>query len=271
MLRYSIMLHERGFLPVPINHKKEPMKGCMWKTWPWERIRPYFENAWGIAVRTEEFEVVDIDNRLGNADNILAYLKKTNKSIAKATIARSQSYGYHIFYRCQPSPNKKLAFLKNIYNEWECVLETRGKGGFIGISPSKGYEFIQNDLFTIPQFSKAERNQLLSTCISLNRKPIKRERLPDLQFDSTGIIQEARGLLRQAGWKFSGRHVTRPGKKDGTSATFGIVAPGVFYVFTANGGEFESERGYSSFQVVAKLKFNNDFKEATKYCKERFG
>jgi hypothetical protein len=271
MEEYASFLHSKGYLPVPVNRAKEPMKGCMWKTWGWDRISKYFENAWGVAVRTDDFEVIDIDNKLGTALDIFNYLKATHPFILKATIARSQSYGYHIFYRCQPDSSKKLAFNKSIYNEWECTIETRGKGGFIVIAPSKGYAFINNDLFSIPFFSDKERLSLLSTCRSLNRKPIRKEKLPDLDLNTSGVIQEAKSLLRGAGWKFDGRHVTRPGKKHGTSATFGIVAPGVFYVFSANGGEFESDRAYSSFQVVAKLKFNNNFKEAAKYCKERFG
>ena len=270
----AIHFKERGYMPLPVGHDKAPVKGCMWKTWAWDRILEEFSkpDVWGIAIRTEGFEVIDIDNYLGNADRVLEHLRNTNKCLSRASIAKSQSYGYHIYYRSDKMEgNKKLAYMKDIYGNWQGVLETRGKGGFIVVAPSKGYEFIQNDLDDMPTFTKSERTLLWSTCRGMNQRPVKKERLPQLPLNDVGIIEEARGCLQRAGWKFDGRHVTRPGKRAGTSATFGIVAPGKFYVFTANGGEFEPERGYEPWHVIAKLMFNGDFKAAGKYCREKYG
>ena len=54
----------------------------------------------------------------------------------------------------------------------------------------------------------------------------------------------------------------RPDKKEGISATFGRVAPNVFYVFSSNAYPFESGKGYTPFQILGLLKYNGDFKQA---------
>lgn len=53
------------------------------------------------------------------------------------------------------------------------------------------------------------------------------------------------------------RYFTRPGKRDGISATLGKVAPGVLYVFTGS-TEFEAERAYDASQVLAVLEHGGD-------------
>jgi hypothetical protein len=273
MINIALRYKELGYEPLPINYRKEPVKGCMWKRWGWQKILEQFsrDDVYGVAVRTGRIEVIDVDNKLGTASDILEILTTKLPFLIYCTIAKSQSYGYHIIFRYNAEGNKKLAYQKDIYGDWQGVIETRGVGGYIVVAPTKGYTFIQNDMVTINSLSPDERDRLFRLCRSLNRRPIRKERMPDLNFNDNGIISEAKSLLRRSGWKFSGRHVTRPGKKEGTSATFGMVAPGVFYVFTANGGIFDADKGYSSFQVVAKLKFNEDFKAATKYCKEKYG
>lgn len=65
----------------------------------------------------------------------------------------------------------------------------------------------------------------------------------------------------QHGWRVSGKgsdgniQLTRPGKSSGISATF---KDGVFYVFSSSVPGFESDRGYSPFEVYTRLEHNGD-------------
>ena len=72
-----------------------------------------------------------------------------------------------------------------------------------------------------------------------------------------------KSILEYNGWKeLTNNKWRRPGKKDGISATLGVVAPNVFFVFTSNAYPFEEMKAYLPFQVLALLKFNGDFKAA---------
>lgn len=273
LIQYAEDLINAGIVPFPVYYSKEPIKGCMWQTWEAARLLEEFyrEETWGLAIRTAGMEVIDVDNKLGSAYEILYQLIKKHPWVLDCPIAKTQSYGYHIFYKYEKGMSGKLAYQKDIYGDWQGVIERKGMGGYVVTYPSAGYQFINKELKNIITIDSPERDGLIASCKRMNRKPKRKERVPYKDWEGTGIIAEARSLLKIHGWKFDGRHVTRPGKRGGTSATFGIVKPGLFYVFTANGGIFEPETAYMPFQVIAKLKFNEDIRETTIYCKEKFG
>ena len=79
---------------------------------------------------------------------------------------------------------------------------------------------------------------------------------------------EIRPILESHGWQFLGSKPDgtelwrRPGKESGGhSATFD---GNVFYVFSSNAAPFESERGYSRFQVYATLECGGDYTRAAR-------
>jgi len=79
---------------------------------------------------------------------------------------------------------------------------------------------------------------------------------------------EIRSILEAHGWQFLGSKPDgnelwrRPGKESGGhSATFD---GNVFYVFSSNAAPFESERGYSRFQVYATLECGGDYTRAAR-------
>ena len=79
---------------------------------------------------------------------------------------------------------------------------------------------------------------------------------------------EIRPFLEAHGWQFLGQKQDgnelwrRPGKTSGGhSATFD---GSVFYVFSSNAAPFESERGYSLFQVYATLECGGDYTRAAR-------
>lgn len=272
---YALSYALNGFVPFPVNEDKEPVRGCMWLQWSRDKLLDQFkrDDVYGLALRCEGWEVVDIDNKLGNAYEIKQYIQDNIDFFDDLSILKTWSNGFHLRFRsdiCQTG--HKVAYIKDVYGEWQGVIETKGRNGYIVAPPSKGYIPIQLGLFDIPTITVKQRKQLLDVCASLNQKPVEKfVPLPDFKTDGYQVIELAQSCLRQAGWKFHGRHLTRPGKEHGTSATFGKVAPGVFYCFSPNAFPFDQNRGYTSFQVVMKLMFNNDYGKAKEYVKEKFG
>jgi hypothetical protein len=84
-------------------------------------------------------EVLDFDNKIGNAEEILrvfSELPGVNELTNKCPLEKTQSGGFHIYYRSGAiDGNQKLALQSNTSDDkgnpkYECVIETRGEGGF---------------------------------------------------------------------------------------------------------------------------------------------
>lgn len=98
------------------------------------------------------------------------------------------------------------------------------------------------------------------------------DRVGDLYNQSIDSIQNTVSLLTNAGWKKMGNTTwCRPEKDNGVSATFGYIAPNIFFPFSSNSQPFEANKAYTPFQVLAILKFNGDFKEAAKSLVPQYG
>lgn len=252
-----------------------------------------FEGAYGIGVKcgkvSDGLEVFDFDNHFGNAKEILSEYLNNNevKKIYqkyKLPIQLTQGGGFHLLIRSEHfEGNQKLASLPR-YDEklkrWkpDCIIETRGDGGYFCADPTPGYKVVRNNIYDVQCISKEEREILISTAKSFNKfSEIKKEyqeekdRPGDL-YNSDGLsINEAKETLKQAGWKELSKYFwCREGKKEGISATFGKVANNVFYVFTSNGHPFEPNTAYTPFQIVALLKYKGDFKEFAKVLFEKY-
>jgi predicted P-loop ATPase len=135
-------------------------------------------------------------------------------------------------------------------------------------------------LNNIPEITAEERNKLISSAMALNEwhvettatEPIKGngegERPGDIYNNSPEASQEALNELLSAGWQQTNnpKHLVRPNKKakDGISATFGYVAPGVLNVFSSNAHPFEEGHGYTPYQIRALLKHGGDFSLCSK-------
>ena len=209
--------------------------------------------------------------------------------INRLLIEKTQNGGYHVVWRCGViEGNQKLAKrlptreeLKKDPNSREVSsIETRGKGGQFMVAPSPGYSLIQGDWRKLPTITPEEREILLDCARSLARTaktnrvspsaPTDGERPGDL-FNREGQ-DEALELLQEGGWEIvfernGTKYLRRPGKNRGISATFGHVAPGVFYNFTSNGSPFDVDTAYSPFAVYALLKHGGDFKAAARQLK----
>jgi P4 family phage/plasmid primase-like protien len=198
----------------------------------------------------------------------------------RLVVERTLRGGVHVFYRCaRYSGNMKLAHGMRDGSK-KCLVETRGEGGYCVVAPSPGYERMHGSPAEVQTISEDERDLLLGMARSLDEMP---EAEPEVEESRRGAVAAGDGkrpgdaynddpgamkeVLRRHGWTVAYtaggvEHWVRPGKKQGTSATWGHV-PGKFHVFSSNAGPLEP-RAYSPFQVLAILEYGGDFASAAR-------
>ena len=267
--------------------KKHPSIGS-WKTWA-KRLPTRIEvEAWfanrqdGICVIagavSGNLECMDFDN---HGELFEAWMQKVDTQLlAKLVIEQSPSGGYHVMYRSKGSVEGNLKLARGIRDgKLTTLIETRGEGGLFLCCPTEGYVLQQGELAHIPTVEPVEREALLNAARSLDEqvRPVGQPApscanvgqpggflaRPGDDFSERGDI---RPYLAAAGWQFLGNHPDgnelwrRPGKNSGGhSATYDGR---VFYVFSSNAAPFESEKGYSGFQVYTLLEHRGDFTRA---------
>ena len=267
--------------------KKHPSIGS-WKTWAkrlptWIEVEAWFANRQdGICVVagavSGNLECMDFDN---HGELFEAWMEKVDTALlAKLVIEQSPSGGYHVMYRSTSQVEGNLKLARGVRDgRLTTLIETRGEGGLFLCCPTDGYVLQQGEFTHIPTIEPVEREALLNAARSLDEqvRPVGQPApsgvnvgqpggfvaRPGDDFSERGDI---RPYLTAAGWQFLGNHPDgnelwrRPGKNSGGhSATFDGH---VFYVFSSNAAPFESEKGYSGFQVYTLLEHRGDFTRA---------
>jgi len=283
---------QSGFATLPTGKDKMPAipKGATWKG-GWTEERDYLL-AHGIAIiggkLSGGLECIDFDNHFGDAKQVLQDFSKIEgvKEIVQKynlPIQSTVSGGYHLLFRCDLNEgNQKLASRPKVDEQGkiraDVLIETRGEGGYFVADPTPGYKVVKNDIFVVNHITAEDRAVLLSACRTFNQnvkvynKPEEDKDKPGNVFNnSPDAIYEMISALKSNGWKELKEGIwQRPGKNKGISATLGKAAPGIFYNFSSSGDPFESEKGYTAFQVVALLKYNGNFKEFAKELHEKY-
>lgn len=278
---------------LPTSEDKTPSipKGSSWHG-GWKGEGEY-QNSFGIGLlcgsASGGLECIDFDNHFGDAKEVISEFYKIEgvKDIIvnhKLPVESTTSGGFHLMYRCVViEGNQKLASRPR-YDEAtkkerpDVLIETRGEGGYFVVDPTPGYKVFKNDILRIENISPEERDILLSACRTFNKnarlvtKPEEEKDRPgDIFNRSQEAVEEMISALKAAGWSEVKEGIwRRPGKRRGTSATLGKVAPGVFYNFSSSASPFESERAYTPFSVVGLLKYNGDFKQFAKDLYEKY-
>ena len=279
-----------GLACLPTGPDKMPAipRGTTWKG----GLPPeMFINCFGVGVLAGQvsgnLECTDFDNHFFDAKQVLQDFSKIEgvKEIVnkyKLPIQSTTSGGYHLLYRCDLiEGNQKLASRPKEENgkiRADVLIETRGEGGYFIVDPTPGYKLLQNSFDKINYITAEDRAILLSACRSFNKnvkvynKPEEDKDKPgDIFNSSVDAIPEMIIALKNEGWKELREGIwRRPGKDKGISATLGKAAPGIFYNFSSSGAPFESEKGYTAFQVIALLKYNGDFKRFAKELHEKY-
>lgn len=225
--------------------------------------------------------------------------------IRNGYMEKTPSGGYHFLYRVSGSGalgNTKLASRPPTTDEADggqlrvCLCETRGEGGFTVCAPSGGrthpsgqsWEMIEGGFDSIVTITPEQRNQLFQVCRSLDSMPqqtiigpaaqsgVVGSRPGDKFSESPDAELEVVRVLQQHGWihvynRGEVSYWRRPGtdKTTGISASLNHVAPGVFYVFSANAAPFEPEHAYSPFALVGLLQFGGNFTDAATWCVDK--
>jgi hypothetical protein len=280
----------KGFSILPTKSDKSPDV----KKWIGIKIEAdEFSGKYGIGVKcgkeSDNLECLDFDNHFSDAKQILSKFigiveVKEIYDKYKLPIESTVSGGYHLLFRCEYNDgNKKLASRPKFDEKTQkfrpdCIIETRGEGGYFVAAPTKGYAVIRNDIFNVQHITKEERKVLIDNAISFNEFVDVRsnqfeqgDKPGEIYNQKSESIDEMKTALINAGWteinKYNWR---RPGKKEGISATIGKVADNVFYCFTSNGHPFNEMSGYTPFQVVGLLKYNGDFSKFAAEIAERY-
>lgn len=267
--------------------KKHPSIGS-WKTWA-KRLPTRIEvEAWfanrqdGICVVagavSGNLECMDFDN---HGELFEAWMQKVDTALlAKLVIEQSPSGGYHVMYRSTSQVEGNLKLARGIRDgKLTTLIETRGEGGLFLCCPTEGYVLQQGEFAHIPTIEPVEREALLNAARSLDEqiRPVGQPAPSGANVGQSGGLLvrpgddfsergDIRPYLTAAGWQFTGHHPDgnelwrRPGKNSGGhSATYDGK---VFYVFSSNAAPFESEKGYSGFQVYTLLEHRGDFSRA---------
>jgi len=278
-----------GLSCLPTGNDKMPAT----KAWKDVEVSINEFNSFGIAIKcgkaSGNIECIDFDNHFGDAKDVISefmsieevkevYIKN------KLPIQSTTSGGFHLLYRCPVvEGNKKLARRpkkddKTGKYKADILIETRGEGGYFCVDPTPGYHVIKNSLLEINTITPEERGILLSAARSFNTWIEKeyhtdqdKERPGDLYNADAVAMDEVRHALEIAGWNdLGGGKWRRPGKDRGISATLGKAAPGIFYNFSSSAYPFDSDKGYTAFQVVGLLNYDGDFKRFATDLAERY-
>jgi hypothetical protein len=300
MIEIAKEYYQSGLSIIPIGDKKLPMGS--WKKNQTELIEPSFTSCVGIGIVCGEVsggvECIDIDTKYDLTgklfDNYKNLINEIDKNLLKKLVVQSTpSGGYHFVYKCETiEGNKKLANrhatesekAENPKDKIRVLIETRGIGGYFMVAPSDGYKVIYGDLKKISILSALERETLFVCARTLNevfeaatvnkthQKTISENLSPFEDWNNRGDVLN---FLEMEGWTLKLKNgaknlLLRPAGTGMWSADWNEEKR-IFYVFTSS-SEFEQNKGYNPTQVLAKLKFNDDFSECAKWLlKEGYG
>jgi hypothetical protein len=291
---YAKSLQENGIKWFPTNGKV-PFEGFMWKT---------------KTATLDDFELFEKEKnqiaktiaiQMGNGSDLLCIDFDTYKFGEKGKEILEQFYkdelieflnqekriylemtpqgGCHFIVKTKENyGNKKVAKVKTSNDKYECIIETKGEGGYIVTYPSPNYVKVSNfELWELVEIDKEEFEGIFDLLKSFNQESVEAsiplvsntiyegKKVWEYYNEEQSSVDYAKHLLEQAGWKLNGKNCTRPGKDSGVSATFGYVAQNVFYVFSTSCHPFEENKAYKPFNILTLLEFNGDYKESTKF------
>lgn len=288
-------LHSKGIKTIPCTLTKQPL--CKWSDYQQSQDKAAIDKLFAndapmiAVICSDGLEVLDFDcknddyrdTEKGVWEQFCDILINTNYELAqKLYTERTMSGGYHVIFRSSfAEGNQKLAKLKG---KQECVIETRGNGGYVVVAPSPRYETETGSLLELPTITKDERDFLFSLAKSFDEaEPIAqiRKQKSQLQFTDEQPVWErfdkensTTTLLENAGWTFvfenaERYYYRRPNKNEGISASV-RKDNGIFCCFSTS-TPFEEKKGYTAYAVMTVLDFGGDFSASAKFLVDKYG
>jgi putative DNA primase/helicase len=293
-----------SFIPVLADGSKSP--AVRWKRFQQhmptvQDARRWFSGPYGIALITGRvsgnLEMLDFDDREAYTQFTEHARRAGYMSLLERVWQGYSEYsphGVHLYYRyvdAVSEGNQKLAQRPlPVAPHVQCVVETRGEGGYAIAAPSGGmvhpsgraYHVAAGSLAGIVTLTAAERMLLLTIARSLDEMPVPNdrhngyelheqpshrsgERLPGHIFNECATWSE---ILEPHGWTHVRRQDTcdfwrRPGKDRGISATTNYNGSDLLYVFSSS-TIFEPRVGISKFAAYTWLEHGGDFSAAAR-------
>jgi hypothetical protein len=251
-----------------------------------------FKNVSKIAVAcgavSENLCCIDFDQDHGsNVSAVFYQVMQSNifKSIeGHCAILQTPSGGFHIVFKCTKSIDTfKIAH----HDNGKVMIETRGEGGYILTYPTEGYNYIGGcNIENLEAIDYGIINQFITYLKSYSKEEKAQEKglgklrtewnvnTPDGKYNEE-CVDEAKQILKNNGWTMSElrrdgvEYWIRPGKEEGTSATFGKFR-NYFYVFTSSCLEFSENKAYTPFNIYTAYNHAGDWRKSKDALRERF-
>lgn len=278
-LQVALNLRSAGISTIPVKADKRPT--VEWRKYqndtPTEsELTRWFSKDSAIALIAGKVQCLDFDEKYsqGIFGRFCIRSEEVGLDYLLGELIRQKtpSGGFHLVWQCDGRKIKNLKLAEK--SNHECMIETRGDGGYFLISPSANYTLESGDWSSIPTISEEDRDALLSLARSFDERPpaeavgiqsdapspLGNEITPGDDYDFRADLP---ALLRSHGWKHaggSGKYWTRPGKDKGISASWDVV-PGRLWVFSSS-TEFEPNHVYRPWHVYAVLECGGDFSRA---------
>lgn len=237
-------------------------------------------NGVGIVTGYNSLEVIDVDLKVFTSlkeqsdfwDELLHFLKDNIDDFdLKFVIYKTKNQGYHILYRCSfIEGNKKIAKLKGMK---ECVIESRGVGGYVFIYDNQISKLSYNDVQTITEKDRAILWDICSTYnfvadeITPDDKPNKEFKEADVKpwddYNSKVSIFDTIGNDFKIIRTISDKYIIK--RHGGESVHSGYVYrnSGCMYLFST-ATIYPSEKLITPFTAYAYKNHNGNFSEAGK-------
>lgn len=310
------LLDLEGMQFMPVKNNKQPIvKG--WQTYNGKHDLKNCEAVGLVCGSLSGgLEVIDVDSKYDLSGTLFESYKRLIHSINptllnRLVVQKTKGGGFHLIYRCATiAGNLKLANRptteeerQETYNKTyqaeilngddaaavakakkaslndkvRVLLETRGQGGFIMCFPSKGYEIIHGDYYSITEITPDERETLHGIARQFNQifdevnvpKSQQKAKTKGLSaFEDYNDRGDVVALLENNGWKVVGQKgqktiFLRPGQTTAQSSGNYDHERKWFSVFTTS-TEFEPEHAYLPYAVFAVLECNKDFSVASR-------
>lgn len=282
---------DKGFSVLFADEQKRPV--CQWKklqeqAYTKDEIAKAYQNKRnhlaGLITGYNYLEVIDIDLKVFASlhdqqdfwNEYLQFLKDNIDDFDKKfVIYKTKNKGYHILYRCKAiAGNSKIAKLQG---HKECVIESRGIGGYVVIYDDKQSNL---DYFDIQEITKEDRSILWDCSKHYNYIEVDKDGHFETKADKSGQnvtneitpwedFNNKNSIFDVIGSEFS---IPKNGVKSkftiikrdgGTSPHSGYVYndSGCMYLFST-GTIYPHEKLISPFTAYAYKYHSGDFKEA---------
>lgn len=177
LVKIPELLAKKGYSVIPVNGDKTPLGA--WKVRQSEpysisEISEFIKNGqenFALVAGVNDIVCIDIDTK-----NVLdmpgqRFYDQLVSQIPpeiwyKLVVQYTPSGGYHIIY-CTNKVDSSQHLAVNANGK--PIIETRGKGGYFLIEPSKGYTIVEGELENIQYLSEEEQNELFQICRSFTK------------------------------------------------------------------------------------------------------